>query len=109
MAEYKFDFLRSFVDKLLDETGFAEMSEATRAKYVPMFIAEAERRLGMALLPLLGEENIDELMQLTDQDAPTEKMLEFWKSKVPNFESEVNKVLQSFIIEFKQTLAKTVI
>lgn len=102
----QFDFLDSQIQKLLDDNGFAEMSEAVRNEYVPQLIAEAQRRLGLAVLPLLSEQSAEELAGILESDSVTAEMLQdFWTRAVPNFEAVVDTTLHSFASEFKNILA----
>ena len=102
----QFDFLESFIHSMLDEAGFAEMTEATRNQFVPMFTAEAERRLGLALLPLLNDAQLKNLADLTANEAIDEnEMLRFWESSIPDFRKVVQSTLTNFAAEFKKNLA----
>ena len=103
---HQFDFLESFIHNVLDEAGFENLSEATRNQFVPMFVAEAERRLGLALLPLLTDKQASELADLANNDKTTaEDLANFWQQNVPNFQTVVEETLTAFAEEFKQTLA----
>jgi len=103
----QFDFLKMFIEQILDNNGFGELSEETRKQFVPMFAAEAERRLGLALLPLLTDAQAKELEALMKNSSRTPQMVEkFWKSSVPNFENTVKETLDKFALEFKKTLQK---
>ena len=105
-SQPQFDFLRVFIEQLLDENGFEEVSEETRAQYVPLFIAEGEKRLGFALTPMLSDAALTELAALAEKgEATPEALQNFWRKNVPNFEREVQKVLTAFGQEVKNTLA----
>ena len=97
----QFDFLRSYIEQLLDKHGFETLSEETRAQYVPQFVAEAERRLGIALMPHLDESAAKEFESLlTNEDMTTDQLQSFWQTHVPNFESIVKETLENFAKEF---------
>ncbi len=101
-----FDFLRSYIETLLDQTGFAEVSESTRAQYVPQFVAEAERRLGLVLMPKLNETSAKELVQLAQaKDTTPEALQAFWQKNVTDFSEVVQKTLADFSAEMKTILA----
>lgn len=103
---HQFDFLESFIHNVLDEAGFEEMTESTRAQFVPMFVAEAERRLGLALLPSLDDNQAKQLADLAnDEKTSPEDLAKFWQESVPNFEEIVQGTLDAFAVEFKKTLA----
>lgn len=102
----QFAFLETFIHQLFDGAGFASTSEATRKQFVPLFTAEAERRLGLALVPLLNEAQAKELSGLLDSgDLNTEAMSAFWRASVPQFNKVVEKTLSDFAVEFKKSLA----
>ncbi len=102
----QFDFLRQYIETLFDENGFEGLNETTRAQFVPQFVAEAERRIGLAVLPLLTPASAETLAGLLKNEKVTaEQLQEFWKTNVPQFETEVKKALQQFAAEFKKTLA----
>ncbi len=102
----QFDFLRQYIEKLFDDNGFAGLNETTRAQFVPQFVAEAERRVGLAVLPLLTPKSADLLAGLLkNENVTAEQLQEFWKTNVPTFETVVQQTLQQFSDEFKKTLA----
>jgi hypothetical protein len=102
----QFDLLESFIHTVLDEAGFESLSEATRGQFVPMFVAEAERRLGLALLPLLNDNQAEQLADLANNEKTTaEDLANFWQQNVPNFQTVVEQTLAAFAEEFKKTLA----
>lgn len=102
----QFDFLKQFIEHALDEAGFDTLTEETRGQYVPQFVAEAERRIGLALIPKLTESSATELQQLLEKDDLTpEEIRNFWTHNIPDFEVVVGDTLKSFARELKDTLA----
>lgn len=102
----QFDFLEQFIETTLDEAGFNTLTEETRAQYVPQFVAEAERRIGLALIPKLTETSAKELDELLKNDEMTaEEMRKFWVKSIPNFETTVQETLKNFAVELKDMLA----
>lgn len=102
----QFDFLKVFIEKMLDENGFAELPETTRQQFVPTLEAEAGRRLTLGLLPLLNEDKLKELAKLTKSSASAEAQKTFWLKAIPDFENQARAILEIFISEFKKNLAK---
>lgn len=101
----QFDFLKTFIAELLDGSGFASLSEQTRQQYAPQFQAEAERRLGLALLPRLNEKSAEELAELvSNPNTKPEDLREFWLANIPDFNALVENTLRSFADEFRQAL-----
>lgn len=106
-AEVQFDFLKQFIEHALDEAGFDTLTEETRAQYVPQFVAEAERRIGLALIPQLTEASAKELEQLMKKEELTaEEMRNFWTDNVTDFQGTVTGTLKDFALELKETLSQ---
>lgn len=101
-----FHFLRQYIEKLIDDSGaFDSLTEETRAEYIPQFMAEAERRIGLSILPHLDEAHAAQFAALVKDEATTDEQLQaFWKSAVPNLDEVVSKTLQAFADEFNQAL-----
>ena len=103
----RFDFLTVFIQKMFDQNGFLDMKEETRKQFVPLFTAEAERRLGITLMPMLSEDQTKDLVRIVENEKSTaDDLANFWKNSIPNFENVVEKALNDFAVEFKSTLAK---
>lgn len=108
MPQPQFDFLKNFIEKLFDDSGFGGLDEVSRKQYITLFTTEAERRLGLALMPLLSQQHAKELVRLIETSEITPQQLaEFWKKAVPDFENVVKNTLQSYAEEFKSLLAKS--
>lgn len=106
MADSTFDFTHAFIHQLLDGAGFENLSEEMRAQYVPQFAAEAERRLGIAMLPLLNEQQAKDFAAMVQNEATTPQQIEeFWKGAVPNFEAVVKQTLEDFANEIRDAVA----
>lgn len=107
MEDTQFDFLKMYIEKVLDDAGFDKMTEETRAQYVPQFMAEAQRRVGLALMPHLSADATDDLEKiLKNNTLSSQTMQEFWKKHVPDFDAILQKTLSDFAVELKQTLAE---
>lgn len=103
----QFDFIRQYIEQVLDINGFDGLSEDTRAEYVPQFVAEAERRIGLAMLPKLNETSATELARLIqDPNVSAEVLQNFWKSNVPNFDELLETTLRNFAEEVKKTVSQ---
>jgi hypothetical protein len=104
-ADYHFDFLKSYINKILDEAGFADITQATRDEFVPQFMAEAQKRLGLALLPLLPTVAEAELMAMQKNNVNDPELVRaFWLRQVPNFDEVSGRVLAEFGEEVKNVV-----
>lgn len=99
-SQPSFSFLEKFVLEALNNHGFDKLSPADQASFLPQFMAEAEERLGVALLPKLTSESAaKELNALLRREAAPEEWLAFWKKHVPDFTVIVKDTLKSFASE----------
>ena len=100
------DFMQLFVEQLLDQLGFAELSDESRQPYMVQFIAELERRIGLALEAELNETDITALNDLlASGEVSADQMTAFWQSRVPEYDSIVNDAMASFARDMQQTAA----
>lgn len=61
MFSFPENSLEAIVLAMLNKYGFNKMSEVEQKEFFPQFMAEAERRIGVALLPHLSEEDAKKL------------------------------------------------
>lgn len=95
-----FSFLEQFVLDALKANGFDKLSPADQSSFFPQFMAVAEERLGLVLLPkLTSEKAADELNELLQADASPEEWFSFWETNVPDFKDVVKETLENFAVE----------
>lgn len=108
MAQKKtpsFDFLTEYVLAMLDENGIT-LSDEQKKAYVPELLAEAEQRLGAALLPKLSDQQLTALNTILQKGNTDAKTLEsFWREALPSLEEDVQSVLRDFALEVNDLLA----
>lgn len=104
--QLQFDFLDGFVEQILRESGFESMTEETRAMFVPQFVAEAEQRLGSALIPMLSADANKKLDELLSSSLDQESVRNFWISNIENFDDVVAKILEEFRVDVVKILSK---
>ncbi|MBI5728875.1 MAG: hypothetical protein HY983_01335 [Candidatus Magasanikbacteria bacterium] len=99
-SQPSFSFLEKFVLEALQSHGFDKLSPADQVSFFPQFMAEAEERLGIALLPRLTSESAaKELDVLLQKESAPEEWSIFWKKHVPDFTAVVKDTLQKFASE----------
>lgn len=99
-AQPSFSFLEQFVLDALKAHGFDKLSAADQTSFLPQFLAVAEERLGLALLPqLTSEKAADELNELLQKEATPEQWFSFWEKNVSNFTGIVKNTLENFAAE----------
>ena len=97
------DLVEQFVQELLNSDSFKDMTEETRNQYAPQLVAEAERRIGLAVLPTLDEEGAKEFVRIAENEKTNpEEMVQFLQTHVPDMGGVVQKTLQDFAKEFKK-------
>ena len=104
MSEAKFTFLEEQILSVLEAGGLNNLSEENKEKFLPQLSAEAEYRLGLALMPLLSEEQGAEMVSLIDREAGPEELSKFWEASVPNLKEVVAHTLADFAEECKTIL-----
>lgn len=99
------NILEEFVLRVLAECGLDDLSEENKAAYVPQYVAEAQRRVGEALLPLLDENGVEQLAELIKtKEENGEEWWQFWQNKVPNFNQVVATTLEAYAADMKKAL-----
>lgn len=99
------NYLEQYVLKALEENGFANLTEENKKLMLPQFVAEAEKRIGATLLPMLNEESAEKFAELTKQESTgPEEWWKFWTENIPNFAEVVDKVLSDYKEEIKTAL-----
>lgn len=95
--------LEELVLNILNENGFDKLDEEAKKTYFPQFMAQAEQRMGAALLPLLNEESANLFVELTKKQVKPEEWLKFWHDNVENFDDVVKKTLGEYALEVKES------
>lgn len=95
--------LEELILSILNENGFDKLDDEAKKTYLPQFMAQAEQRIGAALLPLLNEESANRFVELTKKQAKPADWLTFWHDNIPNFDEVVKKTLTDFALEVKES------
>ncbi|OGH89709.1 MAG: hypothetical protein A2537_02330 [Candidatus Magasanikbacteria bacterium RIFOXYD2_FULL_36_9] len=97
--------LEELVLSILNENGFDKLDEEAKKEYLPQFLAQAQQRIGAALLPLLSEDSAKQFVELSKKETNPEKWWEFWQTNVPNFNDVVKNALAGFAQEVKNSFS----
>lgn len=93
--------------KILEESGLGTLSEANQRVYVPQLAAEAEYRLGLALLPKLDKEQAKKFSAMVSAEESSPAAWQaFWKQAVPQFDALTQSVLKKFAEDCRKILAR---
>ena len=99
MLSTKFSFLEEQILSMLENFGLKNLSENNKKTFLPQLAAQAEYRLGLALLPKLSEAQAEQMVKLIDSEASPEQMAEFWQNAVPDLSDVVETVMRDFAVE----------
>ncbi len=97
--------LEELVLGILNDSGFEHLDDEAKKEYLPQFLAQAEQRIGNAVLPLLNEQSAKQFVELTKQETTPEQWWSFWQENVPNFTEVVKEALSGFAQEVKESFA----
>lgn len=101
----QFDFLSDYVLDILKKNGFADLTPANEEEFLPEFTAEAQRRIGAALMPRLSEDAAEAMIKLgNDAKTSPEDWWNFWQKQVPDFKEVVNQALADYAKDLKKVL-----
>jgi len=96
--------LENYVLNILKENGYDKLDEADQKLYLIQFTAEAERRMGAELLPLLDEKSAKKFTELMEKENTSqEEWGKFWVANVPDFQNLIKKVMKDFAAEVRQS------
>ncbi|PIR76662.1 MAG: hypothetical protein COU32_00920 [Candidatus Magasanikbacteria bacterium CG10_big_fil_rev_8_21_14_0_10_42_10] len=103
----QFSFLESRIYAMMDDAGLSAMSEETMNQFLPQFVAEAERRIGLAYTALLDESGSDAFAALFEgEDISQDEIKAFLEQHVPQYQEVAQKTLEAFAKEFKVAVAE---
>ncbi len=104
LAEPTF-FLEEYVESILQNHGFSDLTPEDRDKLLPDFMEQALIRIGAGLSPHLSESAKEEFQKMVEKDDVTkEQWLEFWQKNIPNFKKVTQKILEDYAQEVEDAV-----
>jgi len=97
--------LEKIIIDILNENGFEKLDNEAKATYLPQFMAQAEQRIGAALLPLLNENSAEQFVSLSQRETTPDEWWNFWQTNVPDFVEVVKNVIADFAAEVKDSMS----
>ena len=89
--------LKQFIEKIIEDAGLANMPEEFKKEYGEKMLLEAEKRIGITALKYLNEDQIKELVTLSEKNPDNpEKIDEFLKKNIKNYEEVISNALRDF-------------
>jgi len=102
----KLEFLDQYILLVLKENGFEDLTPENQEQFLPQFTAEAQRRIGLALLPKLDEDSGEKMLDMAANEKTTpEEWQEFWTNSVSDFTEVVKQALLGYAKDLKKVLA----
>ncbi len=91
--------LRAYVESMLVEAGFRDLSPGMRADVTASLMQEAERRVGMELMRVSDPRTIEEFAALAEGGASDAELAAFFAVRVPDLQERIKGALTSFAKE----------
>ncbi|MFB6226225.1 MAG: DUF5663 domain-containing protein [Candidatus Paceibacteria bacterium] len=99
--------LRTFILRILEESGLKELTEEQKEEFLPKLVARAEYKIGQALIPKLSEGAAEEFTELQEQEETDPQVWkDFWEENVEDYDQVVTEALDDFAEECKEVLSK---
>lgn len=92
-------FLDQYLMQVLNQHGFAKLKPDDQKAFFPQFLAEADKRLGIAMMPHITEKMAEEISNLMQKETTPDQWYEFWSANVQNFDALVKKTMESYASE----------
>lgn len=100
------DFYLNYVLNVFDEAGLQDLNPEQRQMHGAEFALQLEREIGNTLVPQLSIEHMAEFVELVDDAGVTvEKWSQFWHEAIPNFDEQIENILESFRQEITSLFA----
>ncbi|MFA6423810.1 MAG: hypothetical protein WCV83_00685 [Candidatus Magasanikbacteria bacterium] len=91
--------LEDLILQALKPKGFDKLSQTDQTVYLAQFVAEADRRLSIGLVPLLSEDGMKEHLSMTQNNATPQQWSDFWNKNIEDFPAVISKILADYIKE----------
>lgn len=94
--------MEQYVNQIMAQAGIADLPEDFKKDYMEKLSVEAQRRLGIMALGEMDEHGLKDFEKLMAENKETkpEELMEFFKTRVPDFENKVTQALKKFAEEF---------
>ncbi len=91
------NYIRSFIKEVIKQAGLNDMPEDFLQEYEERLTIEAQKRLGLAAIKELNDEDTAALAKIAEEsNNDPQKIQEFLASHIDNFEEKMAKVLAEF-------------
>ena len=96
------DVIQRFIQDMIKNAGIDNMPDDFKKTYSEKLAVEAQRRLGIMAIAELDEQGAKDFEEFIakNQSPEPQKTLEFFNSRISNFETKVQETLTKFAEEF---------
>jgi len=95
---------RRKLEAVLNRPELEGMAPAEKAEALSMFLAELERRIGLALLPLLDASSERQFRDLMAREAESDEIIAFFSVRIPDYRALVGQIVDAFCEECRESL-----
>lgn len=89
-----------FVEELIKKAGLDQVPEKFKMEYVEKIGTEVNRRIGLVAMKELSLEALQEFEKIMSAETTPEKLAEFFKKNIPDYENKISAALKTFADEF---------
>ncbi|MBI2426970.1 MAG: hypothetical protein HYV34_03915 [Candidatus Kerfeldbacteria bacterium] len=93
-------FYRDFIRELFTRTKFVNPNGAVDEAQVESMANELEKRMGLSILNTLPKEQMEPYFTLIKQDVSAQKIQDFLRTNISDFDDKRRAVLENFARDF---------
>lgn len=102
------DPIAMFVEKIVADAGLDKLPEEFKNDYMLKMHVEIQKRLGVMAIKELDKKGQDEYATMIEsgKELEPQKVYDFLKERIPEFEQKIITILEEFGKEFKEGISK---
>lgn len=100
------DFYEQYITELLVKTNMVEENGKVDQDYVKELADEMKKRVGLMIMDALPKEKLEEYTKLVHESTSADKILEFLKDSIEDFDTKRMKAIEDFAVSFIERTTK---
>ena len=100
------NFFQQYVTALLEKAGLLEEDGGVDDDYVEQLAFELEKKMGLMVMDQLSSEDFEKYSELIQKKVAPDKLGDFLKEHINEFDKKRSKLLENFAFQFLQRTAK---
>lgn len=98
------NIIEKFIEETLKKAGIADLPDEFKKEYTDKLGVEVQKRLGMMALAELKENDLNDFEKLMKENTEPkpDEMIEFFRSRISDFDNKLANTLKQFADEFVQ-------